>query len=101
MHTCCMNQIIDNKEHDMDQECITAETFQHQIKQLTSDRWAARTILITHSINEMIESLVNGTAVAVSDRFFKEKIGTVCWIIEKESRAEQIVGFMYDGMIII
>ena len=43
---------------------------------MNGERWAARQVLMTSSIDDILTSIKEGTAVAVSDGSFKDKFGT-------------------------
>ena len=72
----------------------TKEKFKYSITELKTERWAARKILMTESIDGILESLRKDTAVAVSDGSFKTKFGTACWILEDEKGEERIIGLI-------
>ena len=71
-----------------------ARKLRHQIEQLNGERWAAKQVLMTSSIDDILTSIQEGTAVAVSDESFKDKFGMACWILENGLETEKIVGLI-------
>ena len=51
---------------------------------------------MTEEIDEIIEDIIRGTAIGVSDGSFKDEFGTASWAIENESGTQRING---DGII--
>ena len=72
----------------------SADIFETHIKALKGDRWSAREVMMTASIDGILDSLRHGTAVGVSDGSFKEIFGTACWILENSTGTERIVGLI-------
>lgn len=51
------------------------------LDQRKGKRWAVGDARMMWDITEIIEDIVNGTAVRVSDGSFKDKFGIASWII--------------------
>lgn len=71
-----------------------AEQFKREVLNLGKERWATRKILMTESIDNIIESIKDGTAVWVSDGSFQNSFGTACWILENGTETERIIGLI-------
>ena len=56
------------------------------------ERWALQNVQMTDNINEIIEDIVKGMAIGVSDGSFKDKFGTASWVIENEYSTQRILG---------
>ena len=56
----------------------TADIFETRIKALKGEIWAAREVIMSLSIDGILDSLRDGTEVGVSDGSFKDKFGTDC-----------------------
>ena len=67
------NNTINNEE-----ETTVADKCKKMIRKLGKERWAAKRILMTDSIDGIIESIMDGSTVGVSDGLFKYKLGTSC-----------------------
>ena len=72
----------------------SADKFRIMVRKLGKERWAVRKILMTDSIDGIIESIKDGTAVGLSDDLFQHRIGTACWIIENGVGTERIIGLI-------
>ena len=84
---------IDKFDH-YNENWPTSSKFKFRVKELKTERWAARRILMSVSIDSILTDLENGTAVAVSDGSFKDEFGTACWIIENGNGTERIIGLI-------
>ena len=51
------------------------DKFEYLTKKLKLKIWADRKVIMTYSINGVMESILEGTTAAVSDRLFKAKFG--------------------------
>ena len=71
-----------------------ADLLKTKIKALQGDRWSAREVMMTQSIDGILDSLRDGTAVGVSDGSYKDNFGTACWILENNTGTERIVGLI-------
>ena len=69
-------------------------SFINYIKNLGTESWAVRSVIATDSIDGIVQSLKDGTAIGVSDGSFKSRFGTACYIIENETGDERIVGLI-------
>ena len=49
---------------------------------------------MTSTIDDVVKSIKNGTAVVVSDGYFKDDFGTSYWIIENGKGTDMIVGII-------
>ena len=61
---------------------------------LRGDRWTVREVMMSISVDGILDSLRDGTAVVVTDDSFKDKFGTMCWILENATGTERIVGLI-------
>ena len=65
------------------------------------EQWAVREVTTTIKINEIVEDIANGTAVAVSDGSYKDNGGTAAWIIESKDGAQRMQGVVnVPGMVL-
>ena len=78
---------------NVDNSSLTTK-FRVKVRELGKERWAARKILMTSTIDGIIESIKDGSAVGVSDGSFQHNIGTACWIIENGAGTERIIGLI-------
>ena len=53
-----------------------------------------RTLIMTVSIDGILDNMKSGTKVSVSDCFFKAKFGIQCWIVENDIGTENIIGLI-------
>ena len=49
---------------------------------------------MTSSIDDILNSIKNGTAVMVSDISFKDDFSTACWILDNAEATERIIGLV-------
>lgn len=49
----------------------------------------------TVKINEIVQDILNGTAVGVSDGSFNQEFGTAYWILENTSGTQRIMGNIF------
>ena len=56
--------------------------FTNAMSQLGVEQWAAQVVYMTASIDDILQGLMDGSLVGVSDGSFKDKRGTACWILE-------------------
>ena len=78
---------------NVDNSSLTTK-FRVKVRELGKERWAARKILMTSTIDGIIESIKDGSAVGVSGGSFQHNIGTACWIIENGAGTERIIGLI-------
>ena len=71
-----------------------AARFQEVVKSLGVEKWAIHSLLMTPSIQDLVEGIKDGTTIGVSDGSFKDNFGTACWILENASGTERIVGLV-------
>ena len=73
-----------------------SDSLREAFRKRKGERWALNNIVMTEEIDEIIEDIIKGTAIGVSDGSFKDEFGTASWAIENESGTQRING---DGII--
>ena len=70
----------------------TRDTLLNVLANKKGESWALKDIVTTPDISKIVQSLKNGTAVAVSDGSFKDEGGTAAWIIESHDGTQRMIG---------
>ena len=70
------------------------ERLKRDLNNLKGNKWAAKQVTTTPSIDNIMQDLEKGTLVGVSDGSYKEGIGTASYIIENLSGTERIIGLI-------
>ena len=89
----CDNLYTDDEE-EYNNEWTSTTKLKYLIKDLKKERWAAREVMMTESIDDIIRSVKEGNSIGVSDGSFQLKFGTACWIIENAKGTERIIGLI-------
>ena len=83
-----------NVEDEYNNNWTSSTKLKSLINDLKTERWAAREVMMTESIDDIIRSMKEGKALGVSDGSFQHKFGTACWIIENALGTERIIGLI-------
>lgn len=80
------------KEPDDEIETPSSQILQNELDAREGEQWASIGVIMTAGINEIVRDIESGTAVGVSDGYFKDGFGTVSWILENTSGSQRIMG---------
>ena len=68
---------------------ILAARFKKEVLELDRERWVARVIYMSASIDIIVSEIQESTVVEA-----KDKLGTACWVLENKDGKERIVGLV-------